>query len=48
MEDFVFESAQDIFAVIWGYLAAVSNFLLVLQIKKLEHKKHITAKENLM
>jgi len=48
MEDFVFESAQDILAVMWGYLAAVSNFFLVLQIKKLVHKKHAAAYENLM
>lgn len=44
----MFESAQDIFAVMWGYLAALSNFFLVLQIKKLVHKKHVTAYENLM
>lgn len=48
VEDFVFESAQDIFATMWGYLAALSNLFPVLQIKKLVCKKHVTAYENLM
>lgn len=41
MEDFVFEFAQDIFAIMWSYLTALSDFFLVLQIKKLVHKKHM-------
>lgn len=41
MKDCVFESAQDIFAIICSYLTALSNFFLVLQIKKLVHKKHM-------
>lgn len=39
MEDFVFESAQYILALVWSYLTALSNFFLVLQIKKLVYKK---------
>lgn len=41
MEDFVFESAQDNFAVMWSYLTALSIFFLVLQVKKLVHKKRM-------
>lgn len=44
----MFESAQDIFATMCGYLAALSNLFPVLQIKKLVCKKHVTAYENLM
>lgn len=31
-----------------GYLGAVSNFLLVLKIRKLAHEMHITAYKNFM
>lgn len=44
----MFESAQDIFAIMWGCLAALSNLLPVLQIKKLVYKNHVTAYESLM